>query len=85
MCVLNQQGLTTGVHLDIADDTIDVKAGEGEDLGELAIVLQLDLQEEDFTLTGADVTIGSHNVASLIDHEAGLVDVDLIATVIAAE
>ena len=37
--IQGQKWLTTRVHLDITDDAIDVKAGEGEDLWELTIIL----------------------------------------------
>ena len=85
MCVHDQKWLATRVHLDVADDTVDVEASEGEDFGELAIILELGLQEEDFALACADVSLVSHNVASLVDHEASLVDIDLVAAVISAE
>ena len=85
MCVHDQKWLATWVHLDIADDAVDVEASEGEDLGELAIILELGLQEEDFALACADVSLMSHNIASLVDHEASLVDIDLAAFVISAE
>ena len=85
MSVHDQKWLTTRVHLDIANDTVDVEASEGEDFGELAIILELGLQDEDFSLAGADVPLVSHNVASLVDHDTSLVDIDLVAAVISAE
>lgn len=76
--------MTTGIHLDIADDAVDVEAGEWEDLRELS-VLQLSFEEEDLAFTRADMAISRHNVASLVDHKASFVNIDILASLIFAE
>lgn len=73
--VLEDEWLTTRVHLNVAKDAVDVKASEWEDLWELAIVLQLGLQEKDFALSRANMAIFRDNVASLVDHESRFVDI----------
>ena len=83
--VHDEQRLTTGVHLDVTQDPVNVEACEWEDLGEFAAVLELRFKEDDFALSRADMTIVCHNVASPVDHEAGLVDVYFVTVLIASK
>lgn len=76
-----QEWLTAWVHFDVTQDPVDVEAGEGEDLRELA-TLQLCFQEEHFALSCADVTITGHDVAPLVDHETSLVHIDIFASIV---
>lgn len=77
--------MTTWVHLDVSQDAIDVEAGEGEDLGEFAVVLELGLEEENLALSRANMSIMSHNIASSIDHKASLIDIDFISALVSTK
>ena len=83
LLILEKDVLAAGVHLDVAEDAVDVEASEGEDLGEFTIP-QLRLEEEYLTLARANVSISSHDVASLVDHEASFVDKHLVTAVVFA-
>ncbi len=76
--------MTTWVHLNVSEHAIDVESREWVDLWELSI-LQLCFQKEDFALSSANMTISCHNVASLVDHETSLVDIDVLASLVFAE
>ena len=84
LLILLHNWLTTWVHLNLSNDSVDVESREWEDLREFAI-LKLSFQEEDFAFTGADVAISSHYVAFLVDHEPCLVYVDIFSTFILAK
>ena len=77
--------MTTWVHLYVTQDAIDIEAGEGEDLGEFAIVLELGLEEEYLALSCANMSLMSHNIASFVDHKASLIDVDFVSTFVTTE
>lgn len=79
MLILQQERMTTGVHLNVTENTIDVKTSEWEDFWEFTIVLQLGFQEEHFAFSRANMAITGHDVTLLVDHEASLVDIDFVA------
>ena len=81
--ILGQEGATTGVHLDITQDSVDVESSEGEDLREFT-VFELGFQEQDFAFSSANVSVACADIASLVDHEASLVHIDVLASVIFA-
>ena len=84
LLILLHNWLTTWIHLNLSNDSVDVESREWEDLREFA-VLKLSFQEEDFAFTGADMAISSHYVAFLVDHETCLVYVDIFSTFILAK
>jgi len=45
----------------------------------------MSLKEENFAFTGADMAVACHNIASLVDHEAGFVDIDIFTFLILAQ
>lgn len=75
--VLGQHGIAAWVHLEVAEDPVDVEASEGEDLRDFALLPKLLLQEEDLALASTHMTISCHDVALLVHHESSLVDVDV--------
>lgn len=77
--------MATRVHLEVAQDPIDVKAGERQDLWYLTLLAQLLFQEENFAFPSAYMTVSGDDVAPLIHHEAGFVDVDVPALFVFAE
>ena len=77
--------MTAGIHLKVRHDPVDIEAREGEDLRNLATLAELLLKEENFTLSGTNMTITSHDVSLLVDHEASLVDIDVLALLILAK
>lgn len=77
--------MTAGIHLKVRHDPVDIEAREGEDLRNLATLAELLLKEENFTLSSANVTIASDDIPLLIDHEASLVHVYVVALLIFAE
>ena len=74
-------GITGWVHLNVAQDAVDVEAGEWEDFGELS-VLQLIVEEENFPLSRADMAVLIDDVTLMVDHETCFVYIHIIALII---